>query len=89
MAQLLDFTNRNIAKLEAPATGRAEYKDKQEQGLYLRVTAKGAMSFSFVGRAKGSARVERLTLGKYRVVWRALSVDTHVSEGDFTFEVKP
>ncbi len=65
MAQLLDFTSRNIAKLVAPATGRAEYKDTQEQGLYLRVTAKGAMSFSFVGRAKGSARVERLTLGKY------------------------
>jgi methionine-rich copper-binding protein CopC len=25
--------------------------------------------------------------GKYRVVWRALSVDSHVTEGDFTFEV--
>jgi methionine-rich copper-binding protein CopC len=27
--------------------------------------------------------------GRYRVVWRALSVDTHVTEGDFTFEVAP
>lgn len=27
--------------------------------------------------------------GKYRVVWRALSVDTHVTEGDFTFDVVP
>jgi methionine-rich copper-binding protein CopC len=27
--------------------------------------------------------------GRYRVVWRALSVDTHVTEGDFTFELKP
>ena len=27
--------------------------------------------------------------GKYRVIWRALSVDTHVTEGDFTFEVAP
>lgn len=30
-----------------------------------------------------------LAPGKYRVVWRALSVDTHVTEGDFTFEVLP
>src|SRR5437763_1165395 len=27
--------------------------------------------------------------GKYRVVWRAQSVDTHAAEGDFTFEVRP
>jgi copper resistance protein C len=27
--------------------------------------------------------------GKYRVVWRVLSVDTHVTEGDFTFHVVP
>jgi hypothetical protein len=25
--------------------------------------------------------------GTYRVFWRALSVDTHVTEGDYTFEV--
>ena len=25
--------------------------------------------------------------GKYKVVWRATSVDTHVTNGDFTFEV--
>lgn len=31
----------------------------------------------------------RLVPGTYRVVWRVLSVDTHVSEGDFTFEVVP
>jgi methionine-rich copper-binding protein CopC len=27
--------------------------------------------------------------GKYRVKWHALSVDTHVTEGDFTFTVTP
>jgi methionine-rich copper-binding protein CopC len=27
--------------------------------------------------------------GEYRVRWRVLSVDTHVSEGDFTFTVAP
>jgi hypothetical protein len=28
-----------------------------------------------------------LSPGKYRVEWRALSVDTHVTNGQFTFEV--
>jgi methionine-rich copper-binding protein CopC len=31
----------------------------------------------------------QLTPGKYKVVWRALSVDTHVTEGDYTFSVAP
>jgi methionine-rich copper-binding protein CopC len=31
----------------------------------------------------------RLAPGTYRVRWRVLSVDTHVSEGDFTFDVAP
>jgi methionine-rich copper-binding protein CopC len=30
-----------------------------------------------------------LAPGKYRVVWRALSVDTHVTNGEFTFEIGP
>ena len=31
----------------------------------------------------------QLPPGTYRVVWRALSVDTHVTEGAFTFDVVP
>ena len=27
--------------------------------------------------------------GKYKVVWRVVSVDTHVTTGDFTFEITP
>ena len=27
--------------------------------------------------------------GTYKVIWRVLSVDTHVTEGDFTFRVAP
>src|SRR5579862_2471770 len=27
----------------------------------------------------------RLTAGKYRVTWRAVSIDTHVSRGEFSF----
>lgn len=33
------------------------------------------------------ANVPTLPPGTYRVVWRAVSVDTHVTEGDYTFEV--
>jgi methionine-rich copper-binding protein CopC len=36
-----------------------------------------------------SLPVPTLTPGTYRVVWRVLSVDTHVSEGDFTFDIAP
>lgn len=31
----------------------------------------------------------KLGPGTYRVQWRVLSVDTHVSEGHFAFEVRP
>ena len=31
----------------------------------------------------------RLEPGTYKVVWRVLSVDTHVTEGDFKFRVTP
>lgn len=30
-----------------------------------------------------------LAPGIYRVVWRVLSVDAHVTQGDYTFEVAP
>jgi copper resistance protein C len=33
--------------------------------------------------------VPALAPGRYRVVWRVLSLDTHVTEGDFTFDVAP
>ena len=31
----------------------------------------------------------KLAPGRYRVKWRVLAVDTHVSEGAFTFDVVP
>ena len=33
--------------------------------------------------------LRKLAYGTYRVKWRVLSVDTHVSEGDFAFDVAP
>jgi methionine-rich copper-binding protein CopC len=35
------------------------------------------------------AGVAPLTPGTYRVVWRVLSVDGHVTDGAFTFRVEP
>jgi methionine-rich copper-binding protein CopC len=36
-----------------------------------------------------TATLPPLTPGTDRVVWRVVSVDTHVTEGDFTFDVAP
>lgn len=33
--------------------------------------------------------VPSLMPGRYRVVWRVLSIDSHVTEGDYTFDVAP
>jgi copper resistance protein C len=30
-----------------------------------------------------------LAPGSYKVIWRVLSVDTHVTEGDYKFRVAP
>jgi len=45
-----------------------------------------------VGRASASGNVLRAALkplppGVYKVFWRVLSVDTHTTEGDFSFRV--
>jgi methionine-rich copper-binding protein CopC len=36
-----------------------------------------------------TASLPQLAPGTYRVAWRVLSVDTHVTEGDFSFDVVP
>jgi methionine-rich copper-binding protein CopC len=36
-----------------------------------------------------SVSVPALRPGKYKVVWRVVSVDTHVTTGNFTFEFTP
>jgi copper resistance protein C len=35
------------------------------------------------------AELPKLLPGEYTVAWRAVSVDTHVTEGHFTFKVAP
>jgi integrase len=68
MAETIEFTVRSIEAIKPPPAGRVEYKDSKTPGLYLRVTHNGIKTFSFVGRAKGSSRVERATIGKYPAV---------------------
>jgi methionine-rich copper-binding protein CopC len=34
-------------------------------------------------------RAPRLAPGTYRVMWRVISVDTHQTEGAFTFTIGP
>jgi hypothetical protein len=34
-------------------------------------------------------KVPPLSPGRYRVRWHVVSVDTHRTEGDFTFEIRP
>jgi methionine-rich copper-binding protein CopC len=33
--------------------------------------------------------VPSLSGGRYRVIWRVLSIDTHVTKGEFHFDVAP
>jgi methionine-rich copper-binding protein CopC len=42
-----------------------------------------------VDRALLRATLAPLTPGTYRVAWRVLSVDSHVSQGEFTFRFEP
>ncbi len=65
----IDLNIRAIEAIAPPTDkDREEYRFKGEPGLVLRVTRSGVKTFSFVGRAKGSGRLERVTLGKFRAV---------------------
>ena len=81
----------------APPTIRLRFT----QGVvapFCRVTVTGPPGFGGAG-APHAVAGDPLSLavdlrgpappGTYVVRWRVLSVDTHVTEGDFSFEVKP
>ena len=65
-----------------PAYSRVQVVD--EAGLQVD-KADGAVDAS--DRRVLRASLMPLPAGKYKVIWRVLSVDTHVTEGDFTFTV--
>jgi copper resistance protein C len=39
-------------------------------------------------RSEFDVKLKALTAGTYKVKWHALSVDTHTTEGDYTFSVR-
>ena len=50
---------------------------------------KGDSRVDDADRAQLRLSLDRLVPGTYKVFWRVLSVDTHVTEGDFKFRVAP
>ncbi len=57
------FSDTSIARLKAPAEGRAEYWDEELPGFGLRITARGTKTWQLMYRKDGRKR--RLTLGNY------------------------
>jgi len=58
----LKFTDRWVSSCALPKSGRIEHSDILCPGLYLRVTCKGAKTFSVVVRC---GQLQRHTLGRY------------------------
>ncbi len=50
---------------------------------------RGDKTFDSRDRSHATVSLPVLPAGRYRVIWRAVSVDTHVTEGDFTFDLAP
>ena len=79
----------------APAEVKAWFTEELEPAFStLRVLDKDGKQVDRKDTQVQDRTVMRVSLpplppGTYRVQWRALSVDTHVTEGDFTFTVAP
>jgi methionine-rich copper-binding protein CopC len=76
---VLWFTNQ----LE-PAFSSIEVRD--EKGASVQA---GKASVDRGNRTQLRAPLKALSPGTYKVMWRVLSVDTHRTQGDFTFRVGP
>ena len=50
---------------------------------------RGDVTLDAADRRLMAVSLAPLAAGPYRVVWRALSIDSHLTEGDFTFHLKP
>jgi hypothetical protein len=67
-----------------PAFSTVEVLDRSEKRV-----DKGDPQVDGDDRQLLQVSVPRLPAGTYRVMWRVLSVDRHVSKGDFTFDIAP
>lgn len=81
----------------APAAMRLWFSERLEPAFSrLRVVGergehadRGDATLDHDNRVRISASRPPLSPGRYTVTWRAVSVDTHVTEGDFTSRVAP
>jgi methionine-rich copper-binding protein CopC len=48
----------------------------------------GPAAIDAANRSELDVKLKRLRAGTYTVKWRVLSVDTHTTQGDFTFNVR-
>jgi copper resistance protein C len=81
----------------APKEVRLWFTEKLEPSL-SKAQVFGSDGKPVLGQKQGSdlrdATILVVTLpglkpGKYKVVWKVVSVDTHLTSGDFTFQVAP
>lgn len=81
----------------SPAVLKVWFTEKQEQALCkLQVFDESGREVATRKPAGGGGNTALLTVslpplkpGKYKVAWRVVSVDTHVTSGDFEFEISP
>lgn len=59
------FSKARITRLPAPTTGRVEYRDLDQPGLVLRVSATGARTFNALLWINSKRRLERMTIGRF------------------------
>ncbi len=66
-----------------PAFSWVQVTDKSGQSV-----ADGSSAVDPNNKQEMDVKLKPLTAGSYTVKWHALSVDTHTTQGDFTFQVK-
>ena len=95
----LDRANPSVGSTvhQPPAEVRLQFTEAIEAALSTARVEDAAGQIVSIGSARPDASdrkvlvvpVGALPPGRYKVVWRVLSVDTHVTSGDFRFTVAP
>jgi methionine-rich copper-binding protein CopC len=67
-----------------PAYSRVEVRDAAGQRV-----DRNDVSVDPASRVSMQVSLPALPPGRYKVVWHVLSIDTHVTDGDFTFKIAP
>ncbi len=85
------------ATLEAPPRAVSITFSEAVEPAFSRIVVSGPLGFGGAGPAKAADDARTLSAplrgpvpaGRYLVRWRVVSVDSHVTEGTFRFELKP